>query len=159
MEPTPGGPGPSKTVFRGCFAGQPGSRPPAHAFPLLRARRRGKEDSAVEHHGSSELQVRDEHPVLCQHAASGCRGTYAHRLLQHSGSILKQISQPINGGPIQAVLWFEWDSTALNRQLFSTATDPQVHDHLHTVQLAIDVRGIPLKPKRGLNGAPIICYR
>jgi hypothetical protein len=57
------------------------------------------------------------------------------------------------GCPIQAVLWLEWDSTALDGQL-SRATDPQVHDHLHPEQSAIEVRGIPLKPKSGLNGAP-----
>jgi hypothetical protein len=40
---------------------------------------------------------------------------------------------------------------ALDRQLF------QVHDDLHRAQSAIEVRGIPLKPKYDLNGAPTIC--
>jgi hypothetical protein len=40
---------------------------------------------------------------------------------------------------------------------FLSATDPQVHDHLHPAWSAVEVRGIPLKPKYGLNGAPTIC--
>ena len=31
-------------------------------------------------------------------------------------------------------------------------------DHLHPVQSAFEVRGTPLKPKPGLNGALVICY-
>jgi hypothetical protein len=32
--------------------------------------------------------------------------------------------------------------------------------HQHPVESAVEVRGIPLKPKYGLNGIPpVICYR
>jgi hypothetical protein len=40
------------------------------------------------------------------------------------------------------------------RAAFSTATDPQVHDHRHPVQSAVELRGIPLKPKRARMGHP-----
>jgi hypothetical protein len=53
--------------------------------PALKKR---ETDAAVNHHGSGELQVRDQHLVLCQHAAGGCGGSHAHRLFQHSGSVL-----------------------------------------------------------------------
>jgi hypothetical protein len=42
---------------------------------------------------------------------------------------------------------------------FLSCNEPQVHDHLHPEQSAVEVGGTPLKPKPGLNGAPSVRCR
>src|SRR5271156_721185 len=74
-----------------------------------------------------------------------------------NGPAVRSQSVTNDGCPIQARFWLEWDSTAFHRSL-STGNRSSCPWHLHPVHSGVEVCSIPLKPKNGLNGAPVIRY-